>query len=118
MLRRYAPIAPSTGTRIPPQLRLLVLARDRGCIGPQVGMLGDCAGTLELDHVRASGGMGMKSRTEYDNLVTLCGAHHRVKTNAGRTWRPRLIDYLGRAVGDHPHVDPVPGCTTCYEVFG
>jgi 5-methylcytosine-specific restriction endonuclease McrA len=55
---------------------------------------GDCHGRLELDHVRASGGLGMKSRTTLDNLVTLCAAHHRYKTEHGRTVRPLLIAYL------------------------
>lgn len=118
-LRRYAPIAPSKGTVIPPQLRLLVLDRDRGCVGPTVGMPGDCAGGLELDHVRASHGIGMKSETTAANLVALCGTHHRWKTEHGREVRPALLDYLhGLELGDHQHVDPMPGCSECYELFG
>lgn len=110
-LRTYAPMKQSRGTVIPPRLRIEVLDRDAGCVGPFVGMPGDCAGTLELDHVRASHGMGMKSETTFANLVTLCGAHHRVKTNAGRTWRPVLLDYLERIEDPHAHhVDPCPGC--------
>jgi hypothetical protein len=109
MIRTYAPMKQSRGTVIPPRLRIEVLERDGGCVGPRVQMPGDCQGTLELDHVRASHGMGMKSETTAENLVTLCGAHHRVKTNAGRTWRPVLLDYL---TGDHStHVDPCsPEC--------
>lgn len=111
-MRRYAAIAPSRGTQIPATMRLLVLDRDRGCVGPSVGMPGDCYGTLELDHVRASHGIGMKSRTAPDNLVTLCGGHHRTKTEAGRTWRPVLLDYLSRIEDPHAaHVDPCgPTC--------
>lgn len=93
-LRRYAPIAKSEGTRIPSKVREAVNYRDRICVGAVVGMPGDCSGSYELDHVRASGGLGIKSRSTPDNLVRLCGAHHRVKTEAGRTWRPRLIAYL------------------------
>ena len=75
-MRRYAPIAASRGTVIPASLRLRVLTRDNGCVG--FGRFPvECAGGLELDHVRASGGMGMKSRTAEDNLVALCGACHR-----------------------------------------
>lgn len=108
-LRRYAPIAPSRGTVIPAELRLRVLTRDGGCVG--FGRLpGDCSGALELDHVRASHGMGMKSRTEADNLVTLCGAHHRHKTANGRTARPILLDYLARLDDGCGHVDPHPSC--------
>lgn len=93
-LRRYAPISPSRGTVIPPTLRIEVFTRDGGCVGPRVGMGYPCVGALEPDHVRASHAMGMKSRTTADNLVSLCSQHHRMKTEAGRTWRPRLLDYL------------------------
>jgi hypothetical protein len=88
------PLKPSSGTRIPDDVRALVGERDRMCVGYIIGMPGDCAGALELDHVRASGGLGLKSRSTVDNLVRLCGAHHRVKTEHGREWRPILIDYL------------------------
>lgn len=93
-LRRYAPLKPSRGTVIPASLRLIVLQRDNGCVGPRVGMPGDCGGALELDHVRASHGIGMKSPTEAGNLATLCGFHHRLRTEHGRTWRPVLLAYL------------------------
>lgn len=117
-LRTYAPMKQSRGTVVPPETRIVVIQRDQGCVGPDVGMPGDCAGSLELDHVRASHGMGMKSETTAGNLVTLCGAHHRTKTNAGRTWRPVLTTYLEGRNSEHTHVDPVPGCAICYEVFG
>lgn len=92
-MRRYAPITPSLGTVTPPALRIEVYERDRGCVG--YGQLpGPCAGPVEADHVRASHAMGMKSRTARDNLVSLCGAHHRWKTNHGREARPILLAYL------------------------
>lgn len=94
-MRRYAPLAPSAGTRIPPTLRLRVLTRDGGCVGFGRFPVA-CAGALELDHVRASGGMGMKSRTTEDNLVSLCGACHKHKTENGRTARPILLEYLSQ----------------------
>lgn len=93
-LRRYAPLAKSRGTVIPGELRLRVLQRDNGCVGPRVGMPGDCLGALELDHVRASHGMGMKSETEASNLASLCGLHHQLRTLEGRKWRPALLTYL------------------------
>jgi len=115
VLRRYAPIPKSKGTVIPPELRIRVLERDRGCVG--FGRLPEpCAGSLELDHVRASHGIGMKSRTEADNLVALCGAHHRYKTANGRKARPVLLDYLVAMTGEHVHVEPVHGCTECVQV--
>lgn len=114
-LRRYAPMKASRGTVIPPEMRLRVLQRDAaqagGCVG--YGRLpGDCCGPLELDHVRASHGMGMKSRTEEDNLVALCGAHHRYRTENGRTARPILLSYLAGS-NDCGHIDPRWDCDTC-----
>ncbi len=56
---------------VPPAVRRLVLRRDRGrCVFP-----GCCHATfLDLHHItaRAAGG-----RHDPDNLVTVCGAHHR-----------------------------------------
>ena len=92
-MRRYSSLKPSRGTVIPADVRLVVLARDQGCVG--FGRLpGDCGGGLELDHVRASHGMGMKSSSEPSNLVTLCGRHHLMRTEHGRLYRPLLLDYL------------------------
>ena len=92
-MRRYAPLAPSSGTRIPGTLRVAVLERDRGCVG--FGRFpGDCMGALELDHVRASHAMGRKSETAAGNLVALCGEHHRWKTANGRVARAVLLAYL------------------------
>lgn len=104
-LRRYAPIKPYKGTVWPADVRAEIEARDPWCVGPVVGMPGECYGTPELDHVRASGGIGMKSRSTADNGVRLCGGHHRLKTEHGKEWRPKLLDYL--AAGRHfGHVDP------------
>lgn len=109
-MRRYAPPKPSRGTVIPYDMRLRVLTRDNGCVGFGRFPVA-CAGPLELDHVRASGGMGMKSRTEDDNLVSLCGNCHRYKTSFGRQARPILLDYLASLPNPHDaHVDPCPGC--------
>lgn len=91
-LRRYAPMKQSRGTVIPNAMRLRVLRRDNGCVLGPVG----CQSANELDHVRASGAMGMKSVTCDCNLVTLCGAHHRYKTSRGREVRPILLEYLSQ----------------------
>lgn len=87
-------MAKSQGTVIPPGIRLAVLRRDGGCVGHRLDWPGDCFGSLELDHVRASHGIGMKSETTPENLVSLCSTHHRLRTEYGRIFRPRLIDYL------------------------
>lgn len=117
-LRRYAPMKPSRGTQIPGELRLVVYRRDGGCVGAKC-FDGPCVGGLEVDHVRASHAISMKSRTTLDNLVALCGAHHRWKTEHGREARPILLAYLQAvAEPEHTHVDPQPGCIQCFEVFG
>lgn len=96
-MRRYAPLRQSLGTVIPLAVRNAVRVRDGGCVGPLVGMALPCKGGIELDHVRASHAMGRKSETTVTNLVSLCNFHHLVRTEYGRIWRPRLVDYIGKA---------------------
>lgn len=93
-LRRYAPIAKSRGTVWPLDVREHVNGHQHGCIGHLAGMLGACAGSAELDHVRASHGVGMKSDSIATNAAQLCSWHHQLKTNAGKTWRPRLLTVI------------------------
>lgn len=119
-LRRYAPMKPSAGTRWPPEVVTEAVILHRGeCLGAVVGMPGPCSGALEPDHIRASGGMGMKSESTLRNCAPMCSAHHRVKTNAGRTWRPLLIAAVERAMAGLPvietciHVEPIHGCAAC-----
>lgn len=98
MIRRYSPIKPSRGTTWPPAVRQAIHARDGSCVGPRVFTLLEerCSGSLEIDHVRASGGIGLKSRSTVDNGVLLCGRCHRLKTENGKVWRPLLLAYLAR----------------------
>lgn len=74
--------------------------RDNGCVAARAArrheLAADCSGPLDVDHVRASGGLGMKSPTVRTNLVVLCRHHHDAKTQYGKTWRPLLLDYLAR----------------------
>lgn len=93
-MRRYKPIEKSSGTRIADAVRRQVVLRDNGCVGPRAGLQGPCSGGIELDHVRASGGMGMKSPSTAANLVAICNSHHRYKTSFGREARPLLLAYL------------------------
>lgn len=93
-LRRRTPMKPSRGTTIPADIRLAVHLRDNGCVGQRLGWPGPHTSRLELDHVRASGGIGMKSRTAADNLVALCADCHQRKTLNGRALRPELLRYL------------------------
>jgi hypothetical protein len=55
-------------------------------------MLGYCALGIELDHIRASHGIGMKSESIATNAAQLCSWHHEMKTREGRRWRPLLLD--------------------------
>ena len=98
-LRRRTPLKASAGTVIPAEIRRQVEERDRICVGYIVGMPKPCMGGLEIDHIRASGALGRKSRSTVDNLVRLCAWHHHHKTLNGREWRPVLIAYVeGRSV--------------------
>lgn len=81
------------------ELRIEVLYRDQGCVAERAGFPDATRHglfPLEIDHVRASGALGKKSRTTADNLVVLCRDHHRWKTEHGREARPLLLDYLAR----------------------
>lgn len=111
MTRLSGPFAPPPDRKKPTRKRgtdaeraeyAYVRARDNGCVagraygfGPAQSGTG-CEGPLEVDHVRASGGLGMKSPTHRTNMVVLCRHHHRAKTEYGKTWRPLLIAYLER----------------------
>lgn len=86
-----------------------VFKRDGGCVGPRVGMYGRC-GTqfgpsdrfgLELDHVNGSG-LGKRGPSIPENLVSLCGLHHRMKTEQSRIWRPILNEYLEKFYKEKP----------------
>ena len=103
MLRRY-PSPRQRGTSrpdpVPPAVRAHVRARDGGCVFTRLAIPHECLGQLELDHVRASGGLGLRSRSMPDNLVVLCPAAHRAKTLAGRRWRPVLLAWIDQTERD------------------
>jgi hypothetical protein len=97
---------PSAGTHWPPEVAAAIRRRDGFCVGPRAGFpelweadFVGWAGSFEIDHVRASGGMGMKSRSTEDNGVLLCGWCHRWKTEHGREARPLLLAYLAQFYG-------------------
>ena len=98
-LTRRTPLRPSRGTGWPPDVRTAITQRDRTCVGEKLGwsshpFLGWYR--LEVDHVRASGAMGRKSRSTEDNGVLLCAPCHRWKTSHGKEARPLLLEYLAR----------------------
>jgi len=82
---------------VPPAVRAHVKARDRLCVFTQLAIPHECFGPLALDHVRASGGLGLRSRSTPDNLVLLCPSAHFAKTLHGREWRPVLLAWIERA---------------------
>jgi hypothetical protein len=70
-------------------------------VGAKVGMGGACGSQFgpgetiiwELDHVDGAG-MGKRGPSTMENLVLMCGYHHRIKTEASKTWRPKLREYI------------------------
>jgi hypothetical protein len=80
-----------------------------------------CFGEAYADHVRASHGMGMKSESTVANGALLCFVHHKVKTENGRVWRPRLLAWISQhptsEPDDHSHVEFVHGCPDCYALY-
>lgn len=89
---------PSRGTEWPRDVSDAIHARDGVCVGPRIGLAGPCVGEVAKDHIRASGGMGMKSASTVENGALLCVAHHDFKTLHGREVRPLLLAYVqGRA---------------------
>lgn len=119
-MRRRTELRSTRGTTWPPEVRQAAWDRDHGCIGPRAGMPDLCLGTTELDHVRASGGMSMKSRSTLDNAAHLCARHHDMKTRDGKKWRPVLLEWIDRKARvaatlalDCTHVEPVFGCRPC-----
>lgn len=86
---------------VTPELRREVFKRDKTCVGPRIGMEGLCGSqfgsgatiVLELDHVE-NAGFAKRGPSIAENLVVLCGYHHRVKTESSKKWRPLLRKYL------------------------
>jgi 5-methylcytosine-specific restriction endonuclease McrA len=103
VLRRY-PSSRRRGASRPdpvrPAVRAHVRDRDRGCVFGRLAIPHECLGQLEIDHVRASGGLGMRSGSTPDNLVLLCPAAHRIKTLDGRRWRPVLLAWIEQTEQD------------------
>ena len=98
-MRRSA-LAPSRGTVWPREVREHVETHQRTCLGQLAGMPGDCRGVPELDHVRASQGIGMKSLSVAVNGARLCSWHHWLKGQHGKTWRPRLLSVIAHLHGE------------------
>lgn len=95
-MRRYQPMRRSMGTVWPEAVRQAIYARDKSCIGPLIGMAGPCFGSAQIDHVRASHATGRKSESTVSNGALTCSEHHRLKTEYGKVWRPKILDYIAK----------------------
>jgi hypothetical protein len=81
---------------VTPELYAYLEKRDGRCVMLKIRADHVCDGPTEVDHVRASGGLGLRSRSTADNCVRLCRWAHLQKTDFGRTIRPLLLDYLAK----------------------
>lgn len=89
-------------------VRRSVIKRDGGCVGLKLNMPRQCGtqfgegtkGAIEIDHV-VSGGLGRRGPSAEKNLVSICGIHHRVKTESSKLWRAKIIEYLENYYGQN-----------------
>lgn len=79
---------------VTPELYAYLQQRDGRCVMAKIRADHVCDGPTEVDHVRASGGLSMRSPSTKDNCVRLCRYGHNAKTAWGKVWRPLLLEYL------------------------
>ena len=84
---------------VTPELYAYLERRDGRCAMAKIRGDHVCDGPSEIDHVRASGGLGLRSPSTKANTVRLCRWAHLTKTYHGRVIRPLLLDYIER-MGD------------------
>lgn len=83
----------------------------------------DCFGRLTIEHVKDSLRMALRAPSDLEHCVTLCEGHTENGRRGGFQWntakanREKVRAYL-RDANEHRHVEPMPGCLECYEVFG
>lgn len=89
-LRRSAPHRPwrrAEDDKVDPAEAQYVLARDGGCIAPQVDPAsGMCAGRIELDHVKDEARMADRAKSDRWHLVSVCEGHSEKGMRAGYIW--------------------------------
>lgn len=110
LLRRVGlkrtPMKPSRGTEWPRPVREAIVERDSGhCVCARAGfpleVIARCpVYPVQLDHIRASGALSMKSRSTLDNGACLSIPCHDWKGLHGREARPLLIAYVDRKAAD------------------
>ena len=118
---------------VTPALREAVLRRDGRCVAAILDRAHICRdaygtphdprslGKLSLEHVKDQLRMGVRAPSDEAHLVALCyGSNVGVPS---KVLRAQLREYLAALPAhvlftEHVHVDPQPGCMTCFEVFG
>jgi hypothetical protein len=89
-LRRTSPHRPwrrAEDDKVSPAEAAHVLARDNGCIAPQVDPAsGPCAGRIELDHVKDETRLGDRAKSDRWHLVSVCEGHSEKGMKAGHQW--------------------------------
>lgn len=85
-----------------PELVEALDLRDGGCVAPRLGLSTAPCGSQfgpgsyfarpEVEHID-TGGLGKRGPSTMENLVLLCGYHHRLKTESARSWRHVLREY-------------------------
>lgn len=85
---------------VTPEMAEHVRSRDNfSCIGPVVGMPGQCEGKVEFDHI-LNGGMSYRGPSTALNLASLCAyVHHPMKGADANRWRPLLVAFVARMEG-------------------
>lgn len=68
--------------------------RDGRCAMAKIRADHICDGPSEIDHIRSSGGLGLRSPSIKANCVRLCRWAHLQKTYYGKTIRPLLLYYI------------------------
>ena len=92
-----------------PEQRIEVLTRDEGCVALRIDPdAGECAGPLQVDHVRPFPGSLTDSSPRH--CVSVCRGHHQ-DSRAGRIWatahRAEMRAYLeGLYEADGGHEEP------------
>lgn len=98
---------------VTPELRRLVILRDRACVAPRLGATDPCAGQITLDHIKDQPRMGKRAPSDLAHLVAVCWHHH--MDGWATAHRPELREYLRGSNSEHTHVEPVHGCPFCIQ---
>ena len=78
---------------VTPDLYLLVMERDQGCVAVTLGEpAADCRGRLTIDHVKSEPRMGRRAPSDLAHMAAVCEWHHLY--GWATSHRPALREYL------------------------